>query len=342
MALLPLLPLLALFIACSARKCTDPPHNAVIVKVNTTAPGEFSNVGAAVNSLPADNTSQVVFIYPGVYEGQVNVSRAGPVTIMGYTRDSLDYSHNTVTLTHSAAKSTAGSDDLSGTLRVVSNNVSLYNLDIRNTFGVADVDGQAIALSNFGDRVGVYACRLYSYQDTLYTNQGNHIYLRSYIEGAVDFIFGRHSQAYFESNTIASIGQGYVTASGRQLNDSGIYLFNHNKIVLGRGAFANATGNVFLGRPWGAFARVVFKNTEVTSPLDPRIWSIWNVGDERTSDILFAEYNSFGSGVAHATRPDFATMLTRSQAAGFTIPSVLGADYLKWVDKEYLLPGSRV
>ena len=84
---------------------------------------------------------------------------------MGYTENAFDFEQNTVTLVHSAALATgAASDDLTGTLRVLSNNVSLYNLDIRNDFGVALTNGQAIALSNQGDQVGVYACRLFSYQ----------------------------------------------------------------------------------------------------------------------------------------------------------------------------------
>lgn len=38
----------------------------------------------------------------------------------------------------------------------------------------------------------------------------------------MDFIFGRHGQAYFEGNTIASKGAGCITANGRQSDDSGI------------------------------------------------------------------------------------------------------------------------
>jgi len=320
------------------RQCTEPPAGAVIVKPNANVAGEFSTLGEAVNSLPADNTSQVVFVYPGLYVGQVNVSRAGPVTIIGYTKNSFDFEHNTVTLVHNASLATgAGSDDLTGTLRVLSNNVSLYNLDIRNDFGIAFTNGQAIALSNQGNQVGVYACRLFSYQDTLYTNVGNHVYLRSYIEGAVDFIFGRHSIAYFEGNTIASKGAGCITASGRQLNDTGIYIFNQNKIIAANDAFANVTGNVFLGRPWGDFARVVFKNTYIPAPMNKTIWSIWNPGDERIDFILFAEYNSFGAGVSHADRPSFSTVLSHSQAAQYNLSSAL-PNYRDWVDKDYLLP----
>ncbi|KAJ7506803.1 pectin lyase fold/virulence factor [Mycena galericulata] len=337
----PILPLLLVWgsaISSSlGRRSIKPPAGAVVVKPNTHVAGEFSDLGEAVNSLPADNTSQVVFVYPGVYVGQVNISRSGPVTIMGYTTDSLDFVKNTVALVHNASLATSASDDLTGTLRILSNNVSLYNLDIRNDFGVALTNGQAIALSNQGDQVGVYACRLFSYQDTLYTNVGNHVYLKSYIEGAVDFIFGRHSIAYFEGNTIASKGAGCVTASGRELNDTGIYVFNKNKIIAASDAFPNVTGNVFLGRPWGDYARVVFKNTDITAPLNKTIWSIWNVGDERINFILFAEYNSFGSGVAHADRANFSTILTRAEAAQFTLSSAI-PNFRDWVNAEYLLP----
>ncbi|KAF7364706.1 Pectinesterase [Mycena venus] len=322
------------------RQCTEPPPGAVVVKPGTQVVGQFSDLGEAVNSLPADNTAQVVFVYPGTYVGQVNVSRPGPVTIMGYTKNSMDFTHNTVTLIHNASLATgAASDDLTGTLRVLSNNVSLFNLDIRNNFGIAFSNGQAIALSNQGDQIGVYACRLFSYQDTLYTNVGNHIFLRSYIEGAVDFIFGRHSIAYFEGNTIASKGAGCITASGRELNDTGIYVFNQNTIIAATDAFPNVTGNVFLGRPWGDFARVVFKNTFITAPMNKTIWSIWNPGDERIDFILFAEYNSFGPGVENAHRANFSTVLSPSQAAQYTLESTL-PNYRDWVDMDYLLPES--
>jgi len=276
-------------------------------------------------------------VYPGLYTGQVNISRPGPVTIMGYTKNAFDFSQNTVTLVHNASLATGAlSDDLTGTLRVLSNNVSLYNLDVRNDFGVAFTNGQAIALSVQADQVGVYACGLFSYQDTLYTNVGNHVYLKSYIEGGVDFIFGRHSIAYFEGNTIASKGAGCITASGRELNDTGMYVFNQNKVVAAQDAFANVTGNVFLGRPWGDFARVIFKNTNVLAPMNKTIWSIWDPGDDRTDFILFGEYNSFGLGVADADRANFSTVLTRAQAAQYTLVDAI-PNYQDWVDHAYLL-----
>jgi len=84
-------------------------------------------------------------------------------------------------------------------------------------------------------------------------------------------------------------------------------------------------------------SRVIFKNTYITAPLNKAIWSVWNTGDERTSNILFAEYNSTGSGVSGASRPSFATTLSASQANSYTISSAVGGDYVNWVDAAYIV-----
>ena len=94
----------------------------------------------------------------------------------------------------------------------------MYNVNVKNTYGKGT---QAIAISQYGSRVGLYACSFTGYQDTLYANAGTQVYLRSYIEGATDFIFGRGGLAFFGKNTIAVKGPGWVTASGRESNDSG-------------------------------------------------------------------------------------------------------------------------
>lgn len=64
-----------------AQSRTSPPAGAVIVRAGTTTKGEFANVGSAINSLPDDTSSQTVFIFPGTYQGQVNITRSGPVKV---------------------------------------------------------------------------------------------------------------------------------------------------------------------------------------------------------------------------------------------------------------------
>ncbi|KAG6836034.1 hypothetical protein H0H93_012098, partial [Arthromyces matolae] len=81
---------------------------------------------------------------------------------------------------------------------------------------------------------------------------------------------------------------------------------------------------------------VIFKNTNVQAPLNDALWSIWNPGDERISNVTFADYDSFGTGVKDASRPDFVTILTRSEATAYNISSTVGSDWQTWVDMSYL------
>ncbi|TFK52255.1 pectin lyase-like protein [Heliocybe sulcata] len=331
----------------------SPPPGSVIVRAGTTDTGEYASVQAAAQALPNDNSTRSIFVYPGTYTGQVNITRPGAtyvcapilrysdemssdgMQIYGYTTDASSYHNNVVNIVASGTLTSAGSDDLSGSMRVQSSGVRLYNINVKNTYGPGV---QAIALSAYGSRFGAYGCGFYGYQDTLYSNQGTQVYLKSYIEGAVDFIFGRLGQAYFEGNTIAVSGYGCITASGRQANNSAIYVFDRNEVVLASDAQSGISGRIFLGRPWADYARVIFKNTYITAPMNNTMWSIWNPGDERTDNVLFAEYNSTGPGIpSNVQRPNFATMLTASQAAQYDITSVVGSGWEQWVDMAYLL-----
>ncbi|RDB14828.1 Pectinesterase [Hypsizygus marmoreus] len=312
---------------------TSPPPGAIVVRAGTTTSGEYKTVASAVAALPNDSSSRSIFVYPGTYNEQVYITRTGPLIIYGYTNDTLSYSSNQATIQAGIPASSAGSNDASGTLRIHKNDFKMYNVNVKNTYGPGT---QAVALSQYGSRVGFYACGFYGYQDTLYANAGTQVYLKGYIQGATDFIFGRGGLAFFGGNTIGVSGPGWVTASGRESNDAGSYVFDKNTIVLASGAASDTSGKVYFGRPWGAYAKVIFKNTVVTAPLNKALWSVWNVGDERTSNIFFGEYNSSGSGVSAASRPSFATILSTSQAASYSISSAVGNDYSSWVDAAYL------
>lgn len=60
---------------------TSPPAGAIIVRAGTNSAGEFSTLAAAVASLPNDNSVQSIFIFPGVYTEQVDITRPGPLTV---------------------------------------------------------------------------------------------------------------------------------------------------------------------------------------------------------------------------------------------------------------------
>ncbi|KAF8886201.1 pectin lyase fold/virulence factor [Infundibulicybe gibba] len=248
------------------------------------------------------------------------VVRAGTKTagefasIYGYTADTSSYTGNQVTIQAGVGASTTINDDASGTLRVHKDNSN--------------------CTTQYGTRAGFYGCGFY-------VEQGTQVFLKGYIQGATDFIFGQRGFAYFGGNTLAVSGPGYVTASGRSTNDASSYVFNQNTIVLASGAASNTAGNVYLGRPWSNFAkyglRVIFKNTQVTAPLNKALWSIWSTATPNTDNAFFADYNTVGSGVSGVSRASFATLLTASQAAAYSISSALGSDYATWVDTAYVV-----
>ncbi|KAK0217514.1 pectin lyase fold/virulence factor [Armillaria nabsnona] len=313
---------------------TSAPSGAVVVRGSGTKSGEHSTVQAAVDSLPDDGTEQVIFIYAGTYSEQVYIDRDGQTTIMGQTSDTSSYTGNTVTITHSSSLGTAGTDDLTGTLRVHKDDFALYNVNVKNTFGQASTNGQALALSAYGTNQGYYGVGFYSYQDTVLAETGNQFYGSCYIEGAVDYIFGQYARAYFHKNMIASIGAGAITANGRS-SSSGVSLFVINKatITTSSSATTSLQGKVYLGRPWEDYARVVYTSCSLGNLINSAGWEQWSSSSPNTDHVTFAEYESIGSG-ASGTRASFAKTLTST--SGYTISDVLGSDYADWVDSDYL------
>ncbi|KAK0493493.1 pectin lyase fold/virulence factor [Armillaria luteobubalina] len=315
---------------------TSAPSGAVVVRGAEQSQGNTAR----------DGTAKVIFIYAGksiflvrvgTYSEQVYIDRKGKTTIMGQTSDTSSYTGNTVTITHSSSLGTAGTDDLTGTLRVHKDDFALYNVNVKNTFGQASTNGQALALSAYGSNQGYYGVGFYSYQDTVLAETGNQFYGSCYIEGAVDYIFGQYARAYFHKNMIASVGAGAITASGRTASSgtSGTSLFVINKatITTSSAATTSLQGKVYLGRPWGNYARVVYTSCSLGNLINGAGWEQWSTSSPNTDHVTFAEYASTGSG-ASGTRASFSTKL--SSTSGYTISDVLGSTYTSWVDSSYL------
>ncbi|KAF5376573.1 hypothetical protein D9757_008268 [Collybiopsis confluens] len=309
-----------------------PPAGAVVVS-KTPSSGQFSTIQAAVNSLPNDSSARTIFINAGTYSEQVSITRPGQLTILGATSNTASQASNQVIITHSASLGTAGSDDLSGTLRVHKDNFALYNVNVKNTFGQASTNGQAIALSAYGTNHGYYASGFYSYQDTVLSEQGNQYYGFCYIEGAVDFIFGQHARAFFQKNIIASVAPGAITADGPASKSDGLFVINESTIQASSAATASLVGKVFLGRPWTQFATVAFTSCSLSNIINPAGWEIWSTATPNTADVTFVEYQNTGAGAA-GTRASFSTKLTSN--AAYNVGVVLGSTWTQWVDQTYV------
>ncbi|KAK5651441.1 hypothetical protein OQA88_12448 [Cercophora sp. LCS_1] len=328
LTLLTLLPL-----ASAVPRLTAPQGCLTVAKSSA----QHTSLKSAVAALSLTTTSaQCIFIGPGTYNEQVLVPSTlkSPLIIYGSTSDDATYKSNTVTLLSSLSQANGLSNDETGTLRVHSKaGVKIYNIDMVNGYGKGS---QAVALSvQGGGGVGVYGGRMVGFQDTLLANEGKTFVAKSLVQGATDFVFGRRGIAWFQGVDVMVVeaSVGYITASGRQLaSDPGYYVFD-NCVVAAADAHSVANGAYYLGRPWAAFARVVFQRSNLEAVINSAGWRIWNTGDERTSNVLFGEYGNTGTG-SQGTRASFSKKL----GALVTMAEVLGSDYSTawWFDRNYL------
>lgn len=176
--------------ACQ-RSREDCPKDTVIVS-QTDKRADFSSVQAAIESLPKDDSHQTILILAGDYVEQVNVTRAGPITLLGQTDDITDASKNKVSISWAAANQDWSYPDNVYTSALIvaptldasltgagptgfavpedtpfgNRDFRAYNIDFRNTFSDYS-DGPAHAISFSRANGGFYYCGFYSYQDTV-------------------------------------------------------------------------------------------------------------------------------------------------------------------------------
>ena len=203
------------------------------------------------------------------------------------------------------------------------------NITFQNDYRAPSVPypqgSQAVALRVTGDRAIFNNVRLLGNQDTLYANgrgcekseinckPARQFFTNCYIEGNIDFIFG-DGKTVFENCEIHSTpyNGGYLTAQSKHAadEDSG-YVFDHCKLT--QDPAVNA--NVFLGRPWRDYSKVVYLHTEMGDKIDPAGWSAWHAEVSRTLDTAYyAEFDSTGPGVHHAERDPHTHFLTPEEA----------------------------
>ncbi|KAE9038866.1 hypothetical protein PR003_g6901 [Phytophthora rubi] len=319
--------------ACSGPNARiTPPAGAIVVDASGAHAGSFRTLAQGVAKLSTATAQQTLFVYPGVYKEQVVVPLLnGPLVLQGYTCDTKSYAANQVTITQAKAQKDIPAsiiknrNDRTTTLLLKSNNVKVYNLNVANTAGNV---GQAIAVKADGANNGFYACKFTGYQDTLYANQGPNLYAKSYISGAVDFVFGQYAKSWFESCDIVSVGKGSIAANGRDsATNPSEFVFNNAHVT------GNGVGTAYLGRPWKAYSRAVWQNSDLSNVINPEGWQKWN-GDNNVANVYFKECNNRGAGAATNKRVGFSGRL----ANPVPITDILGANYKTqwWVDNNFL------
>jgi LPXTG-motif cell wall-anchored protein len=292
------------------------PAKTIVVAQDGT--GDFTTVQAAVNSIPADNSSRIViYIKNGTYNEKVSVTQPN-VSFVGESRDGVvivwgDYGGS------DGKSGNVGSTFASQTVGVTGDSFTASNLTIKNSATPRASYGTAVALSVKSDQAVFDNVKILSNQDTLYNGSGRQYFHNSYIEGDVDFIFGEAPAVVFDNSEIHSVGtNGYVTAAA-QANPTDVgYVFLNSRLTMDPGVT-----KVYLGRPWKNYAKTTYINTWMDSHIVPDGWSIWS-GTDNHLKASYNEYNSTGPGANPQARVDWSNQLTAEEASNYTLTQVFG------------------
>jgi pectin methylesterase-like acyl-CoA thioesterase len=302
--------------------------------------GDATTIQQAVDLAPAGSATPVeILIRPGIYHGRVVVpSSRTNLAFVGATGDPAD-----VVITDDRAAGTprpgGGTWGTTGsaTVTVQGDGFSARAVTFENAFDEAAhpeiTSRQAVAVKTAADRVVFDKVRFLGNQDTLYldtrsvTTPGRVYVTNSWIEGDVDFVFGR-ATAVIEGSTIKALRRdsdpsGYIFAPSTSREFSRGFLVTGSRIVSNAGP-----GSYYLGRPWHPSSspdndpRVVVRDTWLGAFLKDDPWTTmsgydWYAGSN-------AEHANTGPGaVVNEHRPQ----LTAEQAAEHEV-----ADYLAGAD----------
>jgi len=305
------------------RSATAAPPVDNTLYVATDGSGDFYSIQEALDVAPADGA--LLLIAPGTYREAISITKPN-IELRGSNPDA---SKTVIAFDKSAG--TSGGTLHSATAEIRGDNFRAENLTFANDWNATHtqvpVGSQALAVLVAADRAIFRNVRFLGNQDTLYAGSRNcapdgesciptrQYFTHCYVEGNVDFIFG-DSKAVFDHCEIHSTphSEGFLTAQSKHspTEDSG-FVFNHCTLTAAPGA-----ANVWLGRPWRAYAKVIFLNTEMGSHILPAGWREWHPGETHSIETAYyAEYNSTGPGAHRGDRDPHTKLLTADEAAQF-------------------------
>ncbi|KAI4338557.1 hypothetical protein MLD38_023602 [Melastoma candidum] len=291
------------------------------IKVDINGKGDFTSVQAAVDSVPSGNSRWVIIhVRKGIYKEKLHVPKDKPYIFMrgnGKGRSAIVWSQSSVDNKESA------------TFRVEAPHFIAFGISFKNDAptGVAYTSqNQSVAAFVGADKVAFYHCGFYSTHNTLFDYKGRHYYDSCYIQGSIDFIFGRgrsvfHSCEIFVIDDKRLTIHGSITAQNRgSKDDNSGFVFIKGKVY--------GVEDVYLGRAKGAYSRVVFARTYLSKTIVPHGWTNWSY-DGNTKNLYHAEYRCHGPGAESEHRAPWSRQLTDEEAAPFlSIDFIDGKEWL--------------
>jgi pectin methylesterase-like acyl-CoA thioesterase len=303
---------------------------------------DYTTVQAAFDAVtPSYAGRWIIFVKTGTYyEKTWLLSTKINVVLIGEDRDNTiltydDYAGKNSTTDFAGGTIVSNGTNTSFSCAIDAPDFEAQNITFRNTanaYAPGSTATQAVALRTNGDRQEYYNCKMLGFQDTYYTQGGiagpDRLYHKNcYIEGAVDFIFGR-DVALFDSCTIFCNRTGGVLTAGA--TESGYtygYVFKACTLASTpagvKGCDSVAMVSFYLGRPWQSAPKTVYLDCYEPATVNAAGWTTMG-----PNPSLYAEYNCSGPGYI-AGRPGLAawgytqpTTIMAEQAATYTITNI--------------------
>lgn len=279
-------------------------------------PAQYPTVQAAVDAVPAGNTRPVTIeLAPGTYREKVRIGdEQHRITLVG-TGDDRDDTVIVFDTPSGEPKPEGGTQGSSGsaTVMVRGDDFTARNLTFVNDFDEAahEINGeQALAVKTTGDRLFFEDVAFLGNQDTLMTDtpaltEISRVYVRdSYIEGDVDFIYGRASTV-IEKSVIKALSRGSDTNNGYVTAPSTWKDNPYGMLITDSTVISDAPdGTYHLGRPWhpsgnpDAIGQLLIRDTKLPAAVKAAPWS--DMSGFSWRDARFAEYRTYGPGAAPA------------------------------------------
>ncbi|MEW1644775.1 pectinesterase family protein [Streptomyces sp. NPDC091219] len=314
--------------------------------------GDFTTVQSAVNA--ATGAGHTLVLAPGVYRETVLTGVTDPatgrlgaaateMTWIGASEDPRD-----VVIVYDNANGTQKPDGSgtygtsgSATTTLRTDGFTAHRITFANDWLRADHPGitgtQAVAVKVQGDRSAFFDCRFLGHQDTLYADSSalgvfaRQYYARCYVEGDVDFVFGRATAVYdrchfrtLDRTDLATAPYGFVFAPSTAVANPRGYLVTHSRV-----SGQAPPGFYKLARPWvpgsdtTARPMLTVRNTLLGPGIDA-VAPYTNMSDTYPwQSQRFAEYRNTGPGAVISV-PENRPQLTPAQAESATREAYLG------------------
>lgn len=278
--------------------------------------GQFKTIQAAIDSIPDNNAEwRVVLIKPGTYRERLVINQKKTFVILRgedkeIRRTLLTFNRYAGMNDPDAPGNKLGPNG-SETVVVQADNFIAENLTFENNSGAV---APAVALRAMGDKQIFRNCRFLGWQDTLWVDGKRAYFQDCYVEGRIDFVFGR-STAVFEKCHIHALDGGCITASSTNPEIPFGLVFLRCKITC-------AEDKTFLGSPWDRGAATAFIECELGENLRPEGWKEWR-GTDHHRTARFFEYKNSGPGADTSKRPAWTRQLTDAEAKTFTVENIL-------------------